>query len=215
MWRARAADRMAHAANESCFLITVALARSAKVDAVREVARQLRVELRNLRDRNARSNHAWRSVEIIGQVEVDAIGPDDIRFLPPRRRSVIEALPLFGGFSGDAAGDQIAVWISHVHLVVHAPSLSQRDLCVAFRRQWPGPVERVDVRPFAEGNAGDNAGRIIGYATKHEMRVKLKDNFHLVWPIAVETAYWGWLHSLHNGLAPLRIGIGKIKDVAG
>jgi hypothetical protein len=68
----------------------------------------------------------------------------------------------------------------------------------------------VDVRHFIEGDAGKNAGAIIGYACKHEMRVALKDDFDLCWPVPVQAAYWGWLHGLRNGLAPLRVRIGPV-----
>ena len=67
------------------------------------------------------------------------------------------------------------------------------------------------MRPFIGGDAGYNAGAIIGYACKHEMRIKLKDGFYLCWPMAVQAAYWGWLHGLRNGLAPLRVRLGKVE----
>jgi hypothetical protein len=211
-WRDRAAERMACADNNACHLITVMLARSGSLDAVRTLTRQLRTELRNLRDRNARTDLGWRSVEMVGQVEVDAFGPEDICLLPPQRRTVIEALPAFGGSCGYATYNQIVVWVSHIHIACHAPHLSAGELHGAFARQWPGDPRRVDVRPFREGEAGANAGAIIGYASKHEMRFALKDGFDLCWPIAVQAAYWGWLHGLRNGLAPLRLRVGAMGE---
>jgi hypothetical protein len=208
-WRDRAAERMANADNNACHLITVMLARSGSLDAVRTLARQLRTELRNLRDRNARTDWRWRSVEMIGQIEVDAFGFDDIGLLPPQRRNVIETLPAFGGC---ATCDQPVVWVPHVHIACHAPNLSEDDLHAAFARQWPGDPRRVDVRPFVEGEAGTNAAAIIGYACKHEMRIALKDGFDLCWPITVQATYWGWLHGLRNGLAPLRLRIGAMSE---
>ena len=147
---------------------------------------------------------------MVGQVEVDALGPLDISDLPPQRRRVVENLPAFGGPSGYATYDQIVAWVSHVHIACHAPLLTRDDLLGAFRRQWPGPEERVDVRAFIEGDAGQNAGAIISYASKHDMRIRLKDGFDLCWPVAVQATYWGWLHGLRNGLAPLRVRIGPV-----
>jgi hypothetical protein len=212
IWCSRAADRMIHADNDRCYLITIMLARSGSLDAVRDVSRQLRTDLRNLRDRSARRDWRWRSVEMNGQVEVDALGADDIRLLPPQRKNVIEALPVFGGSDGFATYDQTVIWVSHVHIVCHAPHLDEDDLCAVFQRQWAGASRRVDIRPFREGDAGANAAAIIGYACKHEMRLALKDGFNLCWPIAVQAAYWGWLHGMRNGLAPLRVRIGPIND---
>jgi hypothetical protein len=202
---------MADADNDHCNLVTIMLSRSGSLDGVREVARRVRTELRNLRDRNARIDRRWRGVEMIGQVEVDALGPTDIDVLPPQRRAVISALPSFGGSSGYATWDQIVTWVTHIHVAVHAPKLSRGDLRDAFEKQWPG-VGRVDVRPFHPGTANENAGSIIAYASKHEMRTTLKDGFEVEWPVAVQAVYWGWLHSLRSGLAPLRVRIGAIKD---
>lgn len=202
---------MANANNEDCHLITVMLARSGSLDAVQDVTRKLRIELRNLRDRNARTDQRWSSVEMVGQVEIEALGPDDIGLLPPHRKAVIEALPAFGGSCGYATWDQIVVWVSHVHIAVHAPMLTEHDLSEAFCRQWPGHGQRVDVRPFREGDAASNTAAIAGYACKHEMRIALKNQTDLRWPIAVQAAYWGWLHGLRNGLAPLRVRIGPIR----
>lgn len=214
IWRSRAAKQLAHADNNFCYLVTIVLAQTGTLDAIRDVVRQLRIDLRNLRDRNARLSQGWRSLEMLGQAEIDAMGPHDIILLPPQRRRVIEALPAFGGPSGYATWDQIVVWVTHVHIACHAPDIGQGDLYKALQRQWPGPVERVEVRAFLEGDAGDNAGRIISYASKHEMRVKLRDHCDIVWPLSVQAAYWGWLHGLRNGLAPLRVRIGRIGDAS-
>ncbi len=189
-WRTRAAERMAHADNRACRLVTTMLARFGDLDAVRDVARKLRTDLRNLRDRHARTDSRWRNVELIGQVEIDALGPDDIRLLPPRRKAVIETLPVFGGAYGYATYDQTVVWVPHVHIVCHAPNLSDDDLCDALRRQWPGDARREDVRPFLDGDAGENTAEIIGYTSKHEMRIALKDGFALCWPMSVQATYW-------------------------
>jgi hypothetical protein len=211
-WRSRAANRFAHADNDDCYHCTIMLARSGSLDAVRDLVRLLRTDLRNLRDRAARRDRRWQTLEMVGQVEVDALGPHDIGDLPPQRKAVVENLPTFGGSSGYVTHDQIVVWVSHVHLACHAPLLTGDDLLTAFRQHWPGPPERVDVGPFIAGDAGHNAGAIIGYACKHEMRIKLKDGFDLSWPVAVQAAYWGWLHGLRNGLAPLRVRLGKVRD---
>jgi hypothetical protein len=212
-WRARAAAQMAHADNEACSMVTVMLARSGRLDAIRDVVHDLRVALRNLRDRLARKDRRWCTMEMVGVVEIDAVGPGDIALLPPRRCAVVEALPLVGGAAGYATWDQIVTWVSHVHIACHAPHLSRGDLREVFGQQWPAAVPgRVDVRPFRDGKAGDNAGGIIDYAAKFEMRMSLRDGFDLEWPMPVQAAYFGWLHDQHNGMATLRVRIGPIAD---
>jgi hypothetical protein len=47
-------------------------------------------------------------------------------------------------------------------LACHAPHLTEGDRFDAFQRQWPGAAERVDVRQFIEGAAGEDAGALIG-----------------------------------------------------
>jgi hypothetical protein len=196
-WRARAAGQMAHADNQACTLTTIMLARAGSLDAIRDVVRNLRIDLRNMRDRLARQDQRWRTLEMTGMVEVDALGPEGIPFLPPRRCAVVQALPAVGGSSGYATYNQIVTWVAHVHLACHAPHLSGGDLRGAFERQWPADVPgRVDVRPFRDGKAGDNTGGIVDYASKFEMRMTLRDGFDLVWPMPIQAAFLGSLDDL-------------------
>lgn len=210
VWRGRAcaAARMTHATNKDCYMATVMLSRCAEVTDMHGIIREFRVELRNLRDRRARTDGRWRAVEAVGQIEIEALGAQDICLLPPRRRAVVESLPARGGAYGYHVFDERVVWLCHVHLAVHAPGLTDDELREVLERQWPGPEGRVDVQRFYEGGAGDNTGAIIGYATKHDMQVKLRDGIEVPWPIGVQAAYWGWLDGLKRGLATLRVRLG-------
>jgi hypothetical protein len=205
-WRDWAAAQMANADNGSCYLVTIMVARSEALEVLPECVYGLRTALRNLRDRKARQDSCWGRVGLVGQVEIDALGVEDIYLLPPQRRMVIEALPVLGR-SDPSSRD---VWIPHLHIGCHAPGLDMADLELALERQWPG-AGRVDVRCFQDRSAGENAGRIIGYASKHMMRLALKDGFYDAWPYSVQARYWGWLHSLRQGLKPLRMKIGPTK----
>lgn len=205
---ARAAEHMVHAHNSNCYMATIMLARCAELADVHEVIREFRAELRNLRDRRARTDGRWQAVEAVGQIEIEALGAQDICLPPPQRRAVVEALPVRGGAYGYRVFDERVAWLGHVHLAVHAPGLTDDELGAVLKRQWPGPKGRVDVQRFYEGGAGDNTEAIIGYATKHDMQIQLRDGFQVTWPIAVQAEYWGWLHGLKRGLATLRIRLG-------
>jgi hypothetical protein len=73
----------------------------------------------------------------------------------------------------------------------------------------------VNVKRFYEGDAGENAGRIITYSSKHKMRLRLKDGFNPFWPPFVQATYWGWLHGLGQGLKSLRIRMGPMRAGSG
>lgn len=199
-WRDRAADRLAFADAQTCSLVTIMLARCGDLDAVRDAVRDLRVELRNLRDRRARVNRQWRDVQAVGLVELDAVAPHDIPLLPSQRRDVIEALP--GGVSDDV------VWLPHLHLAISAPHLSHGDVRHALEAQWPGVAGRVDLVPFRDRDAGAGAGGVVAYAGKHQMTTRLLDGVEVAWPLAWQARYWTWLHSMRCGLAPLRVRLG-------
>lgn len=203
--QAGASEKIGHAANADCYLVTVLLARSEVLEVMRNVVSNLRRALRNLRNRRARQDPRWGSVEMIGRIEIDAVLAQDLPELPPRRRQAVEALPIA---ARAVYPDLSVVWIPHAHIAVHAPGLAITDLQNAFQRQWPG-AGRVGVRRFLPGEAGDNAGRVIAYACKHEMCTTLKDGFEFKWPMALEAMYWGWLHRLKRGLQPLKFKLGR------
>lgn len=207
----RAAERMAPATSGDCSLITVMLSRCRGLADMLDVIGAFRVELRNWRDRRARVDGRWRSLEMVGQVEIEALDPGAIHLLPPSRRAVVEALPGRSGTDGYARHDQAVVWVGHVHLVCHAPDLDGGELRDALERQWPGPAGRVDVRSFHPGSAAENTAAIFGYANKNKMETALRDGIKEKWPMAVQAAYWGWLHEIGNGLATLRIRLGPKK----
>jgi hypothetical protein len=205
---ARAAAYMAHADNDACHMVTIALMRGGTLEDMRAVITGFRAEIRNLRDRRARADGRWRSLAMVGQVEIEPLGVLDIPLLPPGRRAVAEVLPVRGDTEAYVTHDQAVGWMGHVHLVCHAPELSGDELRAALERQWPGPAGRVDVRPLHPGCAAENTGAIMGYASKCAMRTKFRDGIEEPWAVAVQAAYWGWLHGLRRGLATLRVRLG-------
>ena len=199
-WRERAGSHFAEARSPACSHVTIMLACTGALDTIRGVVRDLRVDLRNLRDRSAVRSSRWRSVSAYGLVEVDAHLRDDAMFLPPKRRAVVQELPCIG--SGPMT------WVPHVHLCVHHPRLDRAELRDALRTQWPGLWGRVDVRPFEVGDASVNAGNIAAYAAKMRMTTTLTDGIEESWPVAWRAAFWSWLCGLRAGLAPLRLRLG-------
>lgn len=200
-WRERAATKFADADNGSCSLATIVLARTGDLHAVRELVATTRIMLRNLRDRRARELRRWCDVSLYGLVELDAIHVDDLRYLPPLRRAVVEALPSYSH-----AAD--VTWVPHTHISVCHPRLHHSELREALAQQWPGPVERVDVRPFNdEGDARTNAAEITAYSAKSTMRTTYTGGVQMAWPLSWQAAYWSWLCAMRRGLEPLRIRI--------
>ncbi len=197
----RVAKHFADADNEACSFATIMLVRIGDLDTIPKIVGRLRTCLRNLRDRHARHDPRWASLEATGMVEVDAMTAETITVLPPQRRMVIENLPQEG------AGD--TVWVLHVHLAVHAPELSRDELREAFQRQYPGSSGRVDVQPFhSKKVVPANAAHTVSYAAKHAMEIKLTRGYKEAWPPASQLLYWGWLYGQHDGLRPLRVRLG-------
>jgi len=79
--------------------------------------------------------------------------------------------------------------------------------------QWPGTTGTVRVQPFWAGvPSADSAVRIVCYAGKHAMKLKLdggRDYIEVPWPMPVQAVYWQWIHSMRNGLASLRLQINR------
>lgn len=204
-WRERAAEQMRHADNECSSMVTIMLERTGDFSAVRDVVLSFRTALRNLRDRKARQDTRWRKLGVIGLAELDMLAVDDIPFLPPLRRAVIAALPV----RSHAEDFTVAV---HVHLAVSHPMIPRHSLEHAFQQQWQG-AGRVDVREFRDAmSAPENAGGIIAYASKFEMKTVFHGNMEFPTPVAWQARMWGWLHSLRCGLAPLRVRMSAMSD---
>lgn len=215
-WRERAEDQMRDADNAHSSMVTIVLERVGDWSAVRNAVLRFRTALRNLRDRKARTNAQWRTLAVVGMTELDMLAVEDVPLLPPLRRMVIEALPACSYGGGMAL-------IVHVHLAVSHPGLPLHAVERAFREQWDG-VGRVDVRSFHDDAAApENAGAIIAYATKQQMTIKLDGNvdtsnaevfvaIEVEVPVEWQASYWGWLHGLGAGLAPLRVRMSAMRD---
>lgn len=201
-WRERASSHFAAASGPACSHVTIMLACTGDLDAIRGVVRDLRVDLRNLRDRSASRSRRWATVAAYGLVEVDAHLRDDVMFLPPRRRAVVQELPYLG--RGPVA------WVPHAHLCFHHPRLDRAALREALSTQWPGAPGRVDVRPFDNGDADFNAGNIAAYAAKMRMTTTMLNGVEEEWPVTWRAAYWSWLCGQRAGLAPLRLRLGPM-----
>lgn len=219
-WRERAVVQMRNADNENSSMVTVVLERTGDLPTVRDVVRDFRVDLRNLRNRRVRDDARWRKLEAVGLCELDMLAVEEICLLPPLRRAVIGALPV------RSHADRFTV-VVHVHLAVSHPMIPRHVVERALRQQWQG-AGRVDVREFRDDATGpENAGGIVAYASKHRMTTKfdgvgievsdpLETDAHepIEVPVPVEwqAAYWGWLHGIGAGLAPLRVRMSAMRD---
>ena len=205
-WRERAAKQMQHADNAHSSLVTIMLTRVGDLSEVRNVVREFRIALRNLRDRRAREDARWRKLEQVGLAELDVLAPEDIAALPPSRRDVIGALPVRSHGGGDVT------FVIHVHLAVSHPLLPRHAVERIFGELWEG-AGRVHVCPFrAEATAAENAGRIVEYASKHKPSIQFEGGIEMAVPVQWQARYWGWLHGLGCGLAPLRVRMSAMRD---
>lgn len=209
-WRERAAAQMRHAEIEHSSMATVMLARTGDMEEVRDVVREFRVALRNLRARRAREDARWRSMSVVGLAEVDILAPEEITFLPPSRRLVVEQLPV----RSHSDDDQFTI-VVHVHLFVSHPAIPRHAVERVLMSQWLG-TGRVDVRALNDdgATAPEHAGGIIAYASKHSMVTKLDGCVESPVPTALQARYWSWLHGLRSGLAPLRVRMSAMRDPA-
>ncbi|GGC46962.1 hypothetical protein GCM10011504_26780 [Siccirubricoccus deserti] len=204
-WQVRVHDRFVDADNEDCSLVTVHLARVGDLNDIREVVAGARRAFRDLRDRQARQRHRWRSVEVAGVVEVDAMASGDVPLLLSDRAAMLPCLPMVG-----AAGP--VVWLPHLHAAVHHPDVDRAELRAALEARWEGP-HRVDVREFhSDKLAGENAADINGYASKFDACTNT-DGIEEPWPVSWRAEWWGWLHSLRRGLEPMRVSFKPMKAV--
>ena len=204
-WRERAAEQMSSAENAHSSMVTIMLERAGELSAVRDIIRDFRVALRNLRDRRARADGRWRKFAAVGLAELDFLEPGDLPLLPSMRRAVISALPV------RSHGDQGEV-VVHVHLAVSHPMIPRHAVERAFMQQWDG-AGRVDVGEFyADVDGPENAAGIIAYAAKHRMVTTFHAGVEMPVPMSWQARYWGWLHGLGCGLAPLRVRMTPMRD---
>jgi hypothetical protein len=205
-WQVKVHDRFTGADNEACSHVTIHLARVGDLNDIREVVAGVRRALRDLRDRQARQRRRWRSIEVAGAVEVDAMAQDDVPLLLSDRAAMLPSLPMVG-----AAGS--VIWLPHLHAAVHHPDVDREELRAALEARWEGP-HRVDVGEFhTDKLAGENAAYINGYAFKFDARTNT-NGIEEPWPVSRRTEWWGWLHSLRRGLEPLRVSFKPMKAIA-
>lgn len=206
-WRRRATEQMASADNDHSSLVTIMITCTGSLESIRDIIREFRVSLRNLRDRRAREDGRWRMISAVGLAEVDMVSPYDIQLLPPHRRQVIETL------SATMHGDEI-VHVVHVHLAASHPAIPRHVVKSVLSQQWPGN-NRVDVKPFRdEQGAADNAGGVVAYASKQKMSVRYSDFTEFPVPIRCQASYFGWLHGIGAGLATLRVRMSEMRNHA-
>lgn len=205
-WRERAAEQMRNAEADSAYTssATILLAQTGTLPAVRGVVEKLRDNLRALRDRRARKDRRWRNVAVTGIVEIDMLEPFDVPLLPPQRRDAVAALPVI-----DSSNDMICV--PHLHCVISHPGIPREVLRDELRAAWPGPY-RVKVTDLDSDDVETEAKGIIGYATKAVMMNSYRDRVKLPVSLTQQAIFWGWLHSLRYGIAPLRVRISPMRS---
>jgi ribosomal protein S12 len=198
-WQRKVHARFAGADNELCSHVTVHLARVGDLDGVRGMVQSARRACRDVRDRQARQDCRWRTVEMAGLVEVDAMVTADVPLLLSDRAEMLPNLPL-------VSTTRSTMWLPHLHAAVYHPGVGRAELQAALESRWDGP-HRVDVKPFHDDKpAGENAADVFGYASKFDAST----NTHGIeepWPAPRCAEWWDWLHSLQRGIDALRISL--------
>ncbi len=200
-WEDDALGQFAGAENAECSAVTVVLARTAKVEMVRDIVVKARKDLGNLRAGMYRQpgGWRWRSVRASGIVGTDVATFDGPA---PAARGQSTPLPLLP-FVGSGGGEW---WLPTAHLALHHPHLDRAELARSVMRRWPG-AKRVDVRPFGEHQrAAENAADVVGYALEQSERVGIH-GADFRWPPRWRADYHSWLFSLKRGLQPLGISL--------
>lgn len=195
------APRFCNADNEFCSHLIIADSVAGDLAVVRQRVAAMARALRDRRDATATTRTPWRSVEVVGHVELDPYLPHDEGSLAPDQKALIPTLPVL------ASGDGGHMWIVRAHLAVRHDGISRDELVEVFGRQWQG-AGRVHAMAFHDDKlAQENAGRVISYGIKHKFEHEVGEvSSH--WPVVWQAEYWSWLHQMGRGLQPLRISVG-------
>lgn len=195
------ASRFCNADNEFCSHVIIADSVTGDLSEIRQRVAAMARALRDRRDTTAATRPRWRSVEVIGHVELDPYLPHDEGSLAPDQMALIPMLPVLANGGGGQ------MWIVRAHLAVRHDGIDRSELVEVFGRQWQG-AGRVHAVPFhADKLAQENAGRVISYSIKHKFAHEVGE-VSFRWPVAWQAEYWSWLHQLGRGVQPLRISVG-------
>jgi len=195
--------------NEECFFVTILISKTSNLDLMQDIVKGFKMELRNLRDRNARLNPRW-NIQVFGQVEIDCVPYETWGEIPDERRSALDEIPSY-----EISSDSTDIWIPHAHLGIICPGLYRSELQEVLSKQFPGK-NRVDIKKFEKyEDADDNFRDIHSYSQKHLAKNKLKtkrDNGRIVWTsekwsLKSQVKYWCFLAKLRRGFSPLRVRI--------
>lgn len=195
------APRFCNADNEFCSHLIIADSVTGDLAVVRQRVAAMARALRDRRDATATTRLPWRSVEVVGHVELDPHLPHDEGSLAPDQKALIPTLPVLANGGGDH------MWIVRAHLAVRHDGISRDELVEVFGRQWQG-AGRVHAVAFHDDKlAQENAGRVISYGIKSEFKHDVGE-VSSRWPVVWQAEYWSWLHQMGRGLQPLRISVG-------
>jgi hypothetical protein len=124
---AKASSVFSTAGNEHASLVTIHLARTGDLNALRYIVGDARRKLRDCRDAAARKWERWGGVQMLGYVEVGAVSEPDIQFLPPELREAVLSSPMISCMGPIRTGCPISTcW-----------SVTRGSVERSFRRSWP------------------------------------------------------------------------------
>ena len=157
---AKASSAFSTAGNEHASLVTIHLARTGDLNALRDIIGDARRKLRDCRDAAARKWERWGGLQMFGYVEVGAVSEPDIQFLPPERQEAVLSSPMISCMGADPN------WLPHLHMLVRHEGIGRKELQAILTRRFPGS-RRVHVQAFhLDKDAVENAEAIIRYTLK-------------------------------------------------
>lgn len=208
-WRTRRAiQHFEGTSNATMAHLTVVGPTTRQVEQVPETFSRMRQTIRNL----ARKPH-FRAVRLVGSLETDAVGFDQLPCLGDQRRALFDAL-------GCWPTETQPLWVPTIHAVVHLGGLTHQDLGHELRRVWSAP-RQVHTEPFHQQcSLPENIARTISYGLKHVCATALQTDVgvcHDPWPAEWLGAYYSALHAHASGFRGLTLsrGVSKRREMSG
>lgn len=198
--RAAAFIKQYGAMNQTAYWLSVDLARITNLDDVKSLQKGFADNLRKARQRDP------RLAGVCALVYAEVVYVPNPEALPPRRRAVVQSLPVVG---------EAPVWAVHIHaLVVQAAPAGQPtpapigcvEVRAAVRCLYPdGPEARVYMKSFhAHRTVEANAARLGGYGSKLWTTTTHRGGKRVPWPPERQLEFLVWLTAHRRALQPLR-----------
>lgn len=194
------------AANEGCALITVVLGATDHLGspaggALDGIVAKGRRDMRNVVDRQRRTDKRWAAFQLTGWLEMDALDGGDVCLLGSDRRALVSDLASPIGLAA-----ALPLWIPTLHAVARFDGLPWQEVQAALAKQWRF-ARQVHVRPFNTIlPIEQNAANCVHYSLKHHCTTSLQA-IKEPWPARWMADYYLWLNEWSGSFKRTRLTI--------